>query len=1541
MSTDSLHVTGVLRRTPVGADDYGLVIRWMLGQSADLPKTTDRFQVQVRLAPSGLVLQEDDTFGPPAGMGHRFEVGPQLAAMLDAPRVPIPLFPWSHPEDPMVREARPPTKPVSCVSPASGTLPEDEGFGVCHLLDDSTPERTIWRAARELLPHARARVRLWGDRPLMKAMRAADDSDPGQALAWTLARALVAAPLRPSLLLDHLPRAMERVLDGGSLDEVFPLLPMGAADQPQQLRWAFTAAGLSLLSDAGLRERLDEVVGSRSGVRDQLRLRALQGGSLIDYWGTDGGADRGRQVPASELLGTGVRLGAFSRAQVEAWAAAGESITVTVFHTQSRDPVPEVPLDVADDRQAGDAPREGWKFRQAGCLIGPALLRAALEGGSSNPPARPTQARVGYDLVRLDSSTPQAPQYNWHTGDGQIEIVVTPGEYGEYKAVFGYNVYGMWESAETAHFFADGAPEPTLDELRPWLVTRRYSHHLDLKSAFPDQGGRPHPFVLAVLHDPPWSAQFERAESTTDVYADLGHAVSGGSGAPSPFPDVVHQAQTVWRTDLRVGMLSEGAAPLPGWDPRGVPRLDWTPALLRDGRPLPQEWRHPQRYRFWVTAADWFEQESAPVPVEAHDAAAGQPRDLRFAPLRRVPLNPPPADEEAKGIRRRIAFDVATRALTLEWETAFAAALGVRTPSADERAREDPQDLLGYAVLFRRHLRGMYAEGEKEGWEDGLGVAEKADHPVFRLPGWRRMEAERREAGWEPFARLEAVRPPATGHRWTARHPLVHGDTGYEYVAALGFVVPDERAFLWAPNVVQGGSSPGRCARVAVADEGGGFAEACEWVDETPRVSAIVLTAPVAVPNPQEPRGVTLKPAQPFHLARPVLSPPGLERDRILRRVLGHTFVNADGSPATVKDWAGTGFELGAGQAAMLVAAIARTEGVSAADPALRPVLHLLAAELAAGAPTADTRPSLRQHPSVGFRGVQEIHWRYTPCGANAAEGEAEAVSFRIFAVRVPELAARAEAYATVRARGEQVGPRRVRLSEIQTETDGALAPLVAGAQPALAWIGRGDRDPVISNVATLRMQDGVAVLETDDDVPDAGGGAVRVLLFAAQPQWDLPVRSLRQPEDYHLLLPVGGGSAEVAGWWVAGLSAQQRLTGSARRPCVVRRFGPTIQPLPVVDLRVQVPSDPELHRLDPAADRAWLPREVATVEDSRSFPRLVVSWSAADRNRDEIMVILREQKRVRDDDDQAKMFSLAARTAWEVLQEMDRAPEAAVFQRSDLDLISPWLLGRAVDTPGALASAFPTLIAASRGLSALRGVREIPVDTGTGRVRRPCLVDYYRYPTDTDPAAAMDGNWQYRYVLQALVDLAPGNGPPPPDEWRYLRSAPTLPSESHIPEPPPLEIMHTEGETVRLPATHPPRVRFRISAVGAGLRASHADLPEGRWFYRIIVTRQLQFVLRTAPDRQTDTPWIEVGAPVEIVSGGEGEIVDDRIERADARESLKWTYRVHAQQFFRADGTAHHELPARGRAPFTLQVEIPTPGEGYEVEVVPYIRLE
>lgn len=994
-----VNVVAAVRR--ISNSQFACIVRWVLGTGDELPNTDDVFDV---------TLQLTDKDNKPKGTVTSAVIKPRKYAMLDAPRVPRPLnYPGG--EQALWLVADKPTGPVNCDDSHSGDL-TGKPFGVCHLTE-SERNRVEWRAASIIYDSLTERASAFSLRNVVK-------STDLETSARVFASALLRSGIRPLNLRIALQEARLALTQHASamargIDSSAPaLLQLPEASPDRQFIHAALVA--HALAGPSVINRLDDVVSGAKQVRQHIRLRALHGGELVDYWAdpdtgssTIADQDRGKRYPASELIGSGCSI-PIAGNDLDQWVAQKLTLVVQVDQ-RTRNPSnrPDAPL---GSPTPGNAPTAREQFSRGTSSLTYDMLKRAQLQGSTTPPPPPQGARVNYSMMQSDAAaqikfeTHRGPTLGYATGDGKVEIFIDePAQSIEQKSVAAYNLYGMWEGLpNTKPFFDDETLNPTLAQLKPWLITRRYSYEKDLKDAFPDIAGARHPKLLEILANPPWQPILQRPNRVSDK------SDGNDDTLPNPGPDKT----AVFAFDLRQGMLSGQGAPadvFAGWDLAAPVATKWSPERLRNGNPLPAGATRPQRYRFWVTSVDAFEQESVPIPVATNDEDAGEksPRYF-FFPVRRAPLLGPPGENDAS--KSTLKYKESTKQLEVTFETPWENQVAESSIPAT-RPRVDKRILNAVVVLWRRRLTSKVETA------DNLRFIAATRGQIPDLPQWLDVNQQQINDGWEFFDNL-AVTAPTTDETWRAASKALSPiDTGWEYVASIGFMVKSSAAGFWAPTVTTLGSSSGRHALLykplpaaqaraeisggavtkitvlnggegyktppPVTIKGGGgmgaeaiaiitggvvtsinitaggsgyssvpnvtvagvFLQESALVSETPGASDVSVTRPVALPNLFPARAPRLiNSSIRVWAADPIQPPPGVRRDLVLLRLLTQGF-QRDQTHLELQEWRETGYLLTLGQAAMCDTAIARTKvggnPLPPGDPQLETVRRVLA----------------------------------------------------------------------------------------------------------------------------------------------------------------------------------------------------------------------------------------------------------------------------------------------------------------------------------------------------------------------------------------------------------------------------------------------------------------------------------------------------------------------------------------------------------------------------------------------------------------------
>lgn len=1586
MSDTEIKPLCVIRKSGDGI--YSIIVRWLLGDEEALPTDNDTFLVTVRLKPSGKVIFEDGTVGDPDG-SETIQVSPKLYAMIDPPRrlEQVGTTPEGDPSYRMV--AIEPTGPIDPDAPGvDGTLlkaPQGAGtteshpVGIVHLLAESQPSRTEWRVAKALFPRmartaAQLRLSTAGGLRASDSVNATGQRSTEEIAAREVARFLSRTGIRPLDLPGVVTRAVAQFRSEALGRAVQGLLPRGMPElfrlQTDDLRVQIDHAALiaSALNDFKTLEVADREFSSRKQARQHLRLRALQGGELIDFWcGLDSAteactaASRGKRYSASNLTGNGLQIVGITEEMLRDWVTEKQLIEIEVAHRPGKPPPEDVPIDGSDQTRVGnlgvtELQVAQWTARKARPLT-PRHMLAAIENGSSDLPEPPSAAFVNYDLKhdnsvlagqgsrgeRADQESEKMNGLAAETGDGKVQILIDgpTKSSDEETTVFSYNLYGVWEgSPGMDDLFADDAapidPSELKELIKPYRISARYSFARDLMPAFGGAAG-----VAAIeeaLADPPWFPIMRAPDATFDTSEPPVNPRDDSEPAQdvrTPMPPVAPNRLTATTVDLRKGLDFSGPdrkGYVVAWDPFGNLEIRWSPETDRDGKALSDK---PQRYRFWVTSVDPFDQESVPIPVATHDEDAGEPKSHIFVPRYRTPIAPP---RRLNDRAREIAFDAAGR-LVVRWLTPMYERVGVDGMVAQQPVDKDR--LTARVTIYRRRLKYVRET------DRAVSLSEMTE-----LPQWRNAHRAMREQGFAPWTTIEPISPPAAGDTWeiTVPRDIVDRDRNYrdhDYVAAIAFSVTDDWAAFWAPNAVQSANTKDRRA-IRFEQREGKFVAVSERVPETPRVSDVSITHIRTLGNEMPPRAPILQSAS-FDPADPVLPVEDVQRDLVLLRLLGH---DVAGSPKL--DWRQSGILLTAGQIAMCDAAIGRVKRPDGTrpdpgDPSLKDLRRLLAsaAETSDDFAADDANTELRrkgllsQHPTVGFRGIQKLTWIIEPFAVAppADDTIAEAAAIRVYQTRVPLTRGDALVYATLTGsavRGAVAGAVVYRLENAIIKDTQALQAIatVAGTdipalgQPSAALVYAGEGAlPVLRAVIGLDISDSAhPVVTLDGEIGDLPSDA-EVLVFAAYEIAEKRVDQFDTEELGSIELPVGGGLPEAFVWWLVSVSAQGREGSVTARPHVVRLVPMTIEPEAPGALRVTPPIDSD-QWLNPedAVQSRFLPSNIDDVSRARLSPRLVISWTDP---RPEVGAYLVLQRRLRSIDtsgkaDDAKLARLDEPSAWEAIKQIERLQPSEAIPPAALGAISQtWLAGQPVTVPGeALPDETEIFIRAGDRLPSATGLIRV---LGEGN-ERPAFVDYHY--DNVARQLAMEGSWLYSYNAMRAIELdrdgdlrlLEAGGP------LFLTSRATGWTQYYLPVSPPFRIqpgtpVYDSGAPID--PRDPPEVEFRFRTPETNLNGARAreDSPVQlrRWFYRIVVRRRVDLGMPSQEDGVYVPQWVEVGFPATLkYAGDEAVVVDRGIDRTMPTETPSFSYAIGVVQMAVAvdgEGNETEVMVRRGEA--------------------------
>lgn len=1385
--SDAIKVMAVLIPQP-GTDRTIVRARWYLpladtGSSQIVfPLPEDTFKVDLLIA---------------GNVADSTVVAPHPWMMLDPPRTMRNLKnPVGNPDAQDWWNALPAAWPWTCLDPALEDLQtgptSTAALGVVHLLRGSHPA-FVERRLRDLAEN-------WLQQP-GKLPQAVHPVSAAELKGWPeLFAALYRRfPGHPDDVLPTIRAALRTVSDQASISAMLPWL------EPQLSVLAGNAArtmAALLHMLAMLDQKARAIAGPADAARALMALRANQGGELLDYWcDYDLGAaatpsatcppgSQGRRVFAAEAFGLGVDF------VVDA-AAVRDEIKVVV--TQQR-----LAATMADPRYAFPnddtlAPCQDGNFTiRKGWLHGAAARRAESH---PPPPAARFAAWVDYDTVSsyalaagdtLEQRLPDVMSLaRPATGDGVVSIRIDlPIEPGGFSYDYAFNVYCIWDgevSGKVQRYFDRPGDAAALADLKPFLLTRRYSYRRDLVDAFND----PHRISELNLHEhPPHDAQCGQPDSITQ----------NGTAVPYParHPDRLSASLTF---NLRDQMPEANAPQGVHWERQGGGRPDlydkeiWTVEGQRPGSITLGAAELPQRYRIFITAVDAFEQESDPVPVMASEP--GEPDDadgdrVFFVPRWRSP--PPAAEHIVCGRHGAPGMD----RLDIHWRVGAQSMIG----TALATFRRLP--LRGEVAVMRRPIREVLPSRTAP---LEASMAQRALNPLLA-----REIDELARSGWEVWQLTETpiVSNPLPP---TLSFPLGQGDKGYEYIVCVNHVIPDERrAFIQRAQL----------QTLRYLKEGGaGFEEAiwpipsspaAEQWRSTPAFGAVGRSRPVVVlPDEQDDIAFSLAEFRSTLVrATAVMNVAGINRDLVLAKIIALSDpapqqVLADEPQPT----------LSTAHRFMIETALARIPlgNVPAQHQMLRDALgrSFLAYQ---GAPRSEA------HPIIGLRGAVRMQWQ-----AQRATDAVPVVQYRAYQARIALPLAST--------------PYRATHADHLLDFGTGPKPKLTGNRPVLVLLSADNHTWAALAAASgsvIRIYDVRLCQFAADDGLVLPAGPFDVHIAHGEEAARIPASMATSPQEHTIVVPVPGGYRELAAWWLAAAdcTGKERWLDDAATPRLITAALPaTVMPLPIRSLTarpaIRFPGDAP----DAIGDLApFLPAGLPEA-GLALLPRAILNWELAEISQHpgdgEYLFFEREEDRA------LQAQTLAVDPAWGLLRAIQAGPTGAPWDESYRALQS-WLEGKSSPSPGQEAvPALPAFFFAPDDAAAWK-LGNLWMLGGKPSPAHGAFVDYFDSPPSAGGTQPMLGETRLRYRAYKLLDLHPEQGPPTNADLstRFLVSEPSPWTAWVLPEWPRFAMTHKSALKIRGEA---PLVRFGVrSAWSRHLTPS----PVSPFFFRLTFRRDV-----------------------------------------------------------------------------------------------------
>lgn len=1551
--SDGIALGALICTADSSASKMRLVLRWKMLRNGKqiLPAADEHFEVTISTRcdeahPKYLKLDGTETTDP-----MPIEIYPKTFAMIDPPREK------RNPRDgsryrtssarkdadqtkPVIRVAVRPTKPVDYnLEVQNGEWPDDEGVGVCHLLE-RTQQRTLESFFRRQLDAAVAEVKAELKNSRENVISNVGD-DEWEALQKSLVPNLAALFAWHPLPVDHLKhglicemKALAGIVRAASpealqqgLRKAAPLLYNLTTDVEPFLAAAVVSR---LFHNRNLMIELNDDKDRVETARSMLGLSGDTGGQLIDFWCAPPGiktpapcdssnTSRGEVHSSADIFGLGLSI-IVERSLVDEWmketCPKPLKITVRLIST-SRTATRKFDPDQLFERW------EEIRFEPGEQTVSKVELERALTRGSSIPIDAPDEAFVNFSLMQSNEGTdsekiqnvPKAPSFAFTTGEGNVEILIDTKSIDKKieegtSIVRGYNIYGIWDdgSSNTAPYFDPTNPkEPESgSEIRKWLVTRRYSYRRDLENPLKPETDTLRKILLA----PPWMPLLPRAGRSL-VELPVDSAQEGGGG--NPIPDEFNQTDdkrklTSWQFDLRTGLPDKDPAGLfAGWQPKEDPKSEWIPEKDRQ-----LKWvSAPQRYRFWVTSIDLFDQESKPIAVNVHESDTGD--KLFFRPLRRSRMLVTTPEFFIDPARNQMFARVGLPRFP-------------HVSTQSESRIDDPPykagDFKCQMLLLRRQLRRRIEPNPKA-----------LAGPVADYPQWEKAINQLLADGWEKAGNWKIVEAAPNDSQWAWETAIAFGDEalGFEYMATIGIEISNPQILVfWTPRNDR--------RQLQLIKEGKLSIEQCP---EIPFVCDLSATTSQPLPNPYLPLPVRIEHNSDtdFVASDPVIPASALRRDVLLSKLLAARLEN-EADPKI--EWADTGILLTTAQVTSIRAALLRCR-LGFADIDKEPALQLARRTLAASCAqnpatnsnqTTACRLSEQLHETVGFRGLLKKKWSYLSRElVDSSLKTADATQFRIHQVRVPEDYARAQNYATLATVGrvETGGPSPT--CSFPLPPEGTQYSLEKGPfLVAFAQKGKGTFQGFYA-LEHFKAVSGRAVCDLESlrvSHDPSPGDEVDILLFLAPMLHAQEIHYSPTQISGEFFIPIGGGRPEIFAWWVRTISAQEQETFCE---AWAERFSWSVEPdVPsMIKVRTHQSGWPDL---DPGD--AFLPDGAS--KNPRFFPNLYISWQVPAAGAEELFMIVERDEIEVDAHNRLNLF--ANDSQWESLKRIDEGKPLSTAELADLAKSNTgWLDGAEIFNNDDLNPDAKKHVELTHRLSAARGLRTIPDEIV------PAFVDYWRHPmSNSSNDKAMDGKLQYSYRLRTgyAVESRPQGKPiailSQPSAWTpYVR-----------PEAKIITFKKTSEALTDPPKQPVPKVvfQFDLSSPSRLLAIDEEEL----WNIRVLIRQKIDHTLVSVPGRKASPAYRYVaGTPYDIplkksYSSGNLPFVEDLGIDRNALDAINLTYQLAIHQMV-VHSSGEEETLRYQKDPWSnaseITLRVPPPTGNTEVAVACTIRID
>ncbi|MDW5288890.1 hypothetical protein [Formosa sp. PL04] len=699
-----------------------------------------------------------------------------------------------------------------------------------------------------------------------------------------------------------------------------------------------------IISDPDYSEQCEKEKEERENLKRNLALLSAHSVSVIDYWcdplNSNGirhpriEEDCGKEYPLSHALGLGCSIGNIAKTTLENWKQLGDNVRISVKYIPPRNSK-LLKSDVYDWKSHHDLELlniipELTSLEYIITKEGANSIKNTLETSKSCPPDPPMSSQIDYNLYYSEIQSEQSlvgslsnniENMDMRTGNGRVSIqTVAPEEKTFYvfegrkmreeksTVITGINIYGIWESSG---LILD--QKPNLEDLKPWLITRRYSFHQEIQPFFELEST-----LKQLNQNPPIQPCFQTTNEFSD-HEKIEDVTVAGIVKNATIKNFHKEGVYSFSFNIRNGFDNLFDKDLlKTWDDykkndndgNKSYKPDWTPHMFKDGS---QNDERPERYRFWATSIDLFGQESEPIPIKNVETDK-ETESFDFSFKNRYSLKQPkPFIVNGEKQEYNVHVNYQSKNLSIAWKSPEKNIIGdsVKEISNDETGLEnkgiDSARLQANVLILRKEIED---DEFKEGKPSKIDSIVDSLPDEFKNEKWKigLEELFQHNDKWVVAKFFNGFENKSdSSDSWgidIKPYECNEVSLGFDYIVLAGFVVKESYQNFWVRNYderkliysCQEKGTIGMESNVSYVEE--------KNIEETPCIGNVALSNMVTIYDTNYPKHFSeIEAEEPFIHTKPILGVAELNRDVILSNILK---IPSEVSETTIRDGNGT-----------------------------------------------------------------------------------------------------------------------------------------------------------------------------------------------------------------------------------------------------------------------------------------------------------------------------------------------------------------------------------------------------------------------------------------------------------------------------------------------------------------------------------------------------------------------------------------------------------------------------------------------------------